>query len=720
MIFRILAVALAMTQLTVLSSTKIGLEELARSESWEKILQVATRRAHQLPLSAEQSLIAAQAARELGDEESEKSFLRVVAAGDDQDLARLAEVQLAEVLCVTSPDLAVQLALPSLRAAPSWQVRESATESATRALLNNVGPDQRRSLENVASKLPHSLRRRLALGLALSDEQGGRRRLDDLLAGSTSDLVALEAADALNEYQELSSVEQWRIAKTFYRHALYGMAVPLLDSLASGNHSSIPAEEVAFLRGRCAFRQGRWQEAISWYRKAIPRTRSADRRADLEVHIGRCYELSEQMDEAVAAAQRAVRLKTTDDRRLFLARLRLRRSEPELAAQGIARLRGRAARDRADLMLGAYVLAHGDRQMARRRLASVRRQPWIGPAAVLTARLDSEDGAVGQTVQMLESNAARLDAFWAAQARAVMATLPASSIEAWRAQQQEEVKKSTGSSQWRALGRWGALETDPDQLTAIRLQVSSTCGLSAESGTPTFPPGLAARLWETGLERAAIRWDASGVPRGDAAASAWSAEKMLAFGMPWRALRTADGAWRQAGAGVPLRAFPEKFQKLLFPLPDPPMVKRIAADTGVPWSLLAAVVREESRWDPRALSAVGARGLVQLMPATAAVVAQSLGETPPKPEELFDPAVSLRLGAAEIGRLLREFSGRQAPAIAAYNAGEDQARLWLDQCGGSCTDALYLVNISFSATRDYTGEVMASALSYASLYDVAR
>lgn len=720
MSLRLLALALAMVQLALPSSPMGGLEELARSESWEKILQVAARRAHQLPLSAEQSLIAAQAAREMGDEESEKAFLRVVAGGDDKDLARLAEVQLAEVLCVTSPDSAVQLALPSLRGAPSWQVRESATESAARALANKVGPDQRRSLESVVSKLPHSLRRRLALGLALSDEQGERQRLADLLAGSTRDLVALEAADALKKYQGLSSVEQWRVAKTLYRHALYGEAVPLLDGLASGKHSSIPAEEVAFLRGRCAFRQGRWEDAISWYRKAMPRTRSADGRADLEVHIGRCYELSGQMDEAVAAAQRAVRLKTTDDRRLFLARLRLRRSEPELAAQGIVHLRGRAARDRADLMLGAYALAHGDRQMARRRLASVRREPWIGPAAVLTARLDSEDGAVGQTVQMLESNAASLDAFWAAEARAVMATLPASSIEAWRAQQREEVQKSTGSAQWRALGRWGALETDPDRLTAIRLQVSSTSGLGGESGTPTFPPGLAARLWKTGLERAAIRWDSSGVPRGDAAASAWSAEKMLAFGMPWRALRTADGAWRQAGAGVPLRAFPESFQKLLFPLPDPPLVRRVAADMGVPWSLLAAVVREESRWDPRALSAVGARGLVQLMPATAAVVAQSLGEIPPQPEELFDPAVSLRLGAAEVGRLLRAFSGRQAPAIAAYNAGEDQARLWLDQCGGGCTDALYLVNISFSATRDYTGAVMASASSYASLYDVAR
>ena len=66
--------------------------------------------------------------------------------------------------------------------------------------------------------------------------------------------------------------------------------------------------------------------------------------------------------------------------------------------------------------------------------------------------------------------------------------------------------------------------------------------------------------------------------------------------------------------------------------------------------------------------------------------------------------------------MLRVFSGRQAPAIAAYNAGEDQARLWEDQCGEGCTDALYLVNISFSATRDYTGAVMASALSYESLY----
>ena len=575
-------------------------------------------------------------------------------------------------------------------------------------------------LENVVSKLPRSLRRRLELGLALSDEQGRRRRLENLLAGSTRDLVALEAANALTEYEALSPVEKWRVAKTLYRHALYGEAGPLLDDLAVIDDSAVPAEEVAYLRGRCAFRLGRWEEAIFWYLKAVPRARSADRRADLAVHIGRCYELNKQMDEAVAAAQRAVRLKTTDDRRLFLARLRLRRSEPELAAQGVAHLRGRAARARGDLMLGAYALAQGDRQAARRRLSSVRRNPWIGPAAVLSATLDDERGADDEAMLTLENNAGNLDAFWAAEARTIMTRLPAGLIDTWRAKQREEVRSSKGASQWRALGRWAALEPDPEQLHSIHLQVSSACGLSEDPGTPTFPPGLAARLWGIGLERAAIRWDPSGVPRADAAASAWSAQKMLSFGMPWGALRTADGAWRQAGAGVPVRAFPENFQKLLFPLPDPLLVKKAAAEVGVPWSLLAAVAREESRWDPRALSAVGARGLVQLMPATAAVVANSLNEPPPSPEGLFDPAVSLRLGAAEIARLLRAFSGRQAPAVAAYNAGEDQAKLWLDQCGEGCTDALYLVNISFSATRVYTSAVMASASSYDALYGGAR
>jgi soluble lytic murein transglycosylase len=146
------------------------------------------------------------------------------------------------------------------------------------------------------------------------------------------------------------------------------------------------------------------------------------------------------------------------------------------------------------------------------------------------------------------------------------------------------------------------------------------------------------------------------------------------------------------------------------------MVREAAAKGGVHWSLLAAVAREESRWDPQALSAVGARGLVQLMPATAVAVASSSGLRPPSADDLFDPNLNLRLGAIELGRLIGIFDGRWAPAVAAYNAGEVQAKLWLDQCGPDCTSALYLLNISFGSTRSYTAEVLAAAASYEELY----
>jgi soluble lytic murein transglycosylase len=137
---------------------------------------------------------------------------------------------------------------------------------------------------------------------------------------------------------------------------------------------------------------------------------------------------------------------------------------------------------------------------------------------------------------------------------------------------------------------------------------------------------------------------------------------------------------------------------------------------GVPWSLLAGLAREESRWEPRAVSKVGARGLMQLMPSTAIDVAARRGELQPTADQLFDPAVSLRLGAAEMGRLLEVFGGRWASAVAAYNAGEAQARQWLDHCGSGCTEELYVANIAFTATRGYVRNVLAAATVYSELY----
>ena len=91
-----------------------------------------------------------------------------------------------------------------------------------------------------------------------------------------------------------------------------------------------------------------------------------------------------------------------------------------------------------------------------------------------------------------------------------------------------------------------------------------------------------------------------------------------------------------------------------------------------PW-LIAAVARQESTFSAHAVSPRGARGVLQLVPSTARshATALGLGSTP----DLHDPELNIRLGARELGRLLRRF-GSVEPALAAYNAGETRVRGW--------------------------------------------
>jgi soluble lytic murein transglycosylase-like protein len=96
------------------------------------------------------------------------------------------------------------------------------------------------------------------------------------------------------------------------------------------------------------------------------------------------------------------------------------------------------------------------------------------------------------------------------------------------------------------------------------------------------------------------------------------------------------------------------------PLPFADLIETAARRNGVDPALLAGLVKQESNFDPRARSGVGARGLTQLMDATA----RGLSVADP-----FDPAQSLEGGAKFLGGLLKQFHGDQSLALAAYNAG---------------------------------------------------
>ncbi len=694
-----------------------GIDELARTGQWQRLLEVANRRADQLPLQPEEAFLAAHAARMVGDGAAERRYLERAVEGGP--LRELAGVELAPLLLPDEPDRSVDLVAPLLRTAPSRQIRAAAVEVVAAAVTSGVDGRRLSEIAGATRSLPGSLRRELELALARRDASGRRDRLDRLLTASTSDLTALQSARLLQTEPELSATERWLVAKTLYRHALYDEAESALAGLAGVRSPQVPAWEVAFLSGRCAFRRGRWAEAAALYRTALAGRQGAEGRAEIQVHLARVYELAGDLTAAVEAARQAVVSRTDDDRRLFLARLRLRLDQPDMARAGIAKIRGRTARERGKLMMGLYEFRRKNPEAARALMEGVGRRPWRAPASVLAAGLAVSAGDHDGAVTLLERHATELGSFWADRARMVMARLPEVKRKAWRVRCAASLAGSDGRPRRTALVRWIALEVDPEVLEGLRREVADEVDLEVLDDPPAFPSGLADLLWKAGLPGEAVRWDPGGMPLRNAEEALWSARQFDRLNAPWLAIRTADAAWRLAGSDIPTRGYPEPLQRALHPLPYPELVWKRAVEGAVPWTLLAGVAREESRWDPTVLSQVGARGLMQLMPATASVTAHRLGRPLATLDDLFDPDVSLELGAAEISRLYTLFEGQPAPVVAAYNAGEVQARLWLDQCGSPCPPDWYVANVTFTATSGYSRDVLAAAGVYVELYGAA-
>jgi soluble lytic murein transglycosylase len=155
----------------------------------------------------------------------------------------------------------------------------------------------------------------------------------------------------------------------------------------------------------------------------------------------------------------------------------------------------------------------------------------------------------------------------------------------------------------------------------------------------------------------------------------------------------------------------------LLAFPVPRLDGFLGSPSGEPEpALLLAVARQESQFDPRAVSPAGARGLMQLMPATARAVARELAIAY-RPEALLaEPAFNLRLGAHYLGRQLERF-GEPALALAAYNAGPGRVEAWLAQYGdprGRGRHALvdWIERIPFRETRNYVQRVLEGAEVY--------
>lgn len=140
--------------------------------------------------------------------------------------------------------------------------------------------------------------------------------------------------------------------------------------------------------------------------------------------------------------------------------------------------------------------------------------------------------------------------------------------------------------------------------------------------------------------------------------------------------------------------------------------------------LVLSVIRQESTFDENAVSRVGARGLMQIMPHTGLTLARTLKIKPFELRELFDPAVSIRLGSYFLGDQLRQFAAGPGAdlgfelGLAAYNAGPHNARQWLERWPAEDPDA-FVERIPFKETRLYIKLVLKNYAIYKALSDDA-
>jgi soluble lytic murein transglycosylase len=132
-------------------------------------------------------------------------------------------------------------------------------------------------------------------------------------------------------------------------------------------------------------------------------------------------------------------------------------------------------------------------------------------------------------------------------------------------------------------------------------------------------------------------------------------------------------------------------------------------------ALALALMRQESNFETQAVSPAGARGLMQLMPATARAMARELGE-PSLATRLFEPLANMRLGAAYLAKRIEDFDRAVPLALAAYNAGAHRVREWLDLHGdprvGEIDPLDWIELIPFNETRNYVMRVIESQTIY--------
>lgn len=610
-----------------------------------------------------------------------------------------------------------------------------------------LGARERRLLDVVDAECAIRDGDRLAAGLRLCEvlEDGGEgdaarwaaEKLRDLLRGANR--LAEELADRDCEPDYL-------VGMTFHHHRHFDLSIPHLERAVGrlGGRRTVSSErefEARFALARGYFWREQFGIAANRFADLVLRTRNLADRAEVLYQQARSLELAGDWANADAVFRRAYQTDRSGELAgpALLSALRLEwRSGKEQQALHLLSVLAQIpeAREytcRAYLFLAVSDLVRGRRDRAEAWLDAAERLDrsstleadyWRGRLAELAAGEDREAAARAVDRYLAVALASPYHPL------AVDARTRFDQGPLVRAVAAEASRRSASGDPDDLLAVW-LLRGDAslEGRAARRALIARHASVPATAAFYRLSPVPVARwpLWERDLEGASEMLLALGLVDdgveavrrhfgGESVDLAYTGSRLLLDARRVReAIELADAFARPLSRRVPEPVRPREVRVLLHPLAWGEVMAEQAERFGTDPHLVAAIVREESRFDPRALSAASARGLAQFVWLTARRLAAEVGLGAIQPLDLYEPHVSLTLAAAYLAELQASFDGALHQAIAAYNAGPAQARLWQSYCY-SREMPEYFSKTGFAQTRAYLRKVLESRAQYQELY----
>ena len=164
-----------------------------------------------------------------------------------------------------------------------------------------------------------------------------------------------------------------------------------------------------------------------------------------------------------------------------------------------------------------------------------------------------------------------------------------------------------------------------------------------------------------------------------------------------------------------ITALPQPYWEGLFPRPYWDALRRYSDENGLDPYLVASLIRQESEFNPGAVSRANAYGLMQLLPKTGKGTAKAVGLHNYKTDSLLDPTINIELGTKYFREMVDHFGGQVEYALAAYNAGSSRVESW--RSSGNYRDIEEFVeSIPFTETREYVQAIVRNTEVYKRVY----